>query len=51
LFIDLSGTLHVEDSPANGAAAALKRLREAGLVLRFVSNTSKESRASPFPRN
>ncbi|GAA5895221.1 hypothetical protein JCM8208_005940 [Rhodotorula glutinis] len=45
-FIDLSGTLHVGDAPTAGAATAIKRLRSAGVVLRFVSNTSKESRSS-----
>ncbi|BGP40434.1 hypothetical protein JCM10450v2_004417 [Rhodotorula kratochvilovae] len=46
LLIDLSGTLHVGDAPTNGAVAAVRRLRGAGIVLRFVSNTSKESRSS-----
>ncbi|GAA5903983.1 hypothetical protein JCM6882_003793 [Rhodosporidiobolus microsporus] len=46
LLVDLSGTLHVDATPTPGAAAAVKRLREAGIVLRFVSNTSKESRPS-----
>ncbi|GAA5866865.1 hypothetical protein JCM1840_004296 [Sporobolomyces johnsonii] len=46
LLIDLSGTLHVGDVPTPNANAALKRLRESGIVLRFVSNTSKESRPS-----
>ncbi|CEQ39466.1 SPOSA6832_01000, partial [Sporobolomyces salmonicolor] len=43
LLIDLSGTLHVGDTPTPNASAALKHLRESGIVLRFVSNTSKES--------
>lgn len=46
LMIDLSGTVHVGDSPTPGAAQAIRRLREAGVPLRFVSNTSKESRSS-----
>ncbi|BGP16556.1 hypothetical protein JCM10213v2_004558 [Rhodosporidiobolus nylandii] len=46
VLVDLSGTLHVADAPTPGAADALKRLREAGVALRFVSNTSKESRPS-----
>ncbi|GAA5950748.1 hypothetical protein JCM21900_000504 [Sporobolomyces salmonicolor] len=46
LLIDLSGTLHVGDTPTPNASAALKHLRESGIVLRFVSNTSKESRSS-----
>lgn len=43
LLIDLSGTLHVSDTATPGAAAAIRRLREAGIALRWVSNTSKES--------
>ncbi|KAJ3209293.1 hypothetical protein HDU83_000833 [Entophlyctis luteolus] len=45
--IDLSGTLHVEDEITLGASAALSRLRShpAGLQIRFVTNTTKESRA------
>ncbi|GAA5984283.1 hypothetical protein JCM10908_006123 [Rhodotorula pacifica] len=46
LLIDLSGTLHVGDLPTPNAAHALDKLREAGIALRFVSNTSKESRSS-----
>ncbi|GAA5833453.1 hypothetical protein JCM9279_001529 [Rhodotorula babjevae] len=46
LLVDLSGTLHIGDVPTAGAAAAIQRLRTAGVVLRFVSNTSKESRSS-----
>ncbi|GAA6028330.1 hypothetical protein JCM8097_006979 [Rhodosporidiobolus ruineniae] len=46
LLIDLSGTLHVGDVPIPGAAAAVKRLRKAGIIVRFVSNTSKEGRSS-----
>jgi len=44
--VDLSGTLHVGDVPTPGAAAAIRRLREAGVVLRWLSNTSKESKQS-----
>ncbi|GAA5852680.1 hypothetical protein JCM5353_003448 [Sporobolomyces roseus] len=46
LLIDLSGTLHADSTPTKDAANALKRLRSNGIVLRFVSNTSKESRSS-----
>ncbi|GAA5894335.1 uncharacterized protein JCM6883_003790 [Sporobolomyces salmoneus] len=46
LFIDLSGTLHVDATATPGAKGALERLRQAGIVLSFVSNTSKESRSS-----
>ncbi|BGP02327.1 haloacid dehalogenase-like hydrolase domain containing 2 [Rhodotorula toruloides] len=44
LLIDLSGTLHIGSQPTRSAAQAITRLREAGILLRFVSNTSKESR-------
>ncbi|GAA5979767.1 hypothetical protein JCM5350_002041 [Sporobolomyces pararoseus] len=46
LLIDLSGTLHVDSTATPNAKVALERLRNAGIVLRFVSNTSKESRSS-----
>ncbi|GAA5975733.1 hypothetical protein JCM11641_005853 [Rhodosporidiobolus odoratus] len=46
VLIDLSGTLHVGGAATPGAAQALKKLRNSGVVLRFVSNTSKESRSS-----
>ncbi|GAA5854199.1 hypothetical protein JCM8547_001732 [Rhodosporidiobolus lusitaniae] len=50
LLIDLSGTLHVGDKATPGAVQAVKRLREDGVVLRFMSNTSKESRPSLLNR-
>ncbi|SCV71903.1 BQ2448_4597 [Microbotryum intermedium] len=43
LLIDLSGTIHVSNQPTPNAAQAIQRLRKAGIVLRWVSNTSKES--------
>lgn len=46
LLVDLSGTLHIGSQPTRSAAEAIERLREAGILLRFVSNTSKESRTS-----
>lgn len=48
LLIDLSGTVHVGDVPTPGAADAIRALRASGIELRWLSNTSKESRAS-FP--
>lgn len=45
LLIDLSGTLHIGDQATPGAAEALRRARDAGLAIRFCSNTSKESTA------
>lgn len=43
LLIDLSGTLHIGDTPTKDAVNALRRLRQAGIPFRFCSNTSKES--------
>lgn len=43
-LIDLSGTLHVEDQVIPGAPEALERLRKAGVKVKFVTNTTKESR-------
>jgi HAD superfamily hydrolase (TIGR01458 family) len=44
LLIDLDGVLYVEEAPIAGAAEALQRLREDGLGLRFVTNTTAHSR-------
>uniref|UniRef100_A0A182W9B6 STAS domain-containing protein n=1 Tax=Anopheles minimus TaxID=112268 RepID=A0A182W9B6_9DIPT len=49
-LIDLSGTLHVDDQPTEGAVDALKRLREHGVKVKFVTNTTKESVGSLFDR-
>ncbi|XP_050080837.1 haloacid dehalogenase-like hydrolase domain-containing protein 2 [Anopheles maculipalpis] len=49
-LIDLSGTLHVDDQPTEGAVEALKRLREHGVKVKFVTNTTKESVGSLFAR-
>ncbi|KAG8225151.1 hypothetical protein J437_LFUL006175 [Ladona fulva] len=45
VLIDLSGTLHVENDVIPGSIEALNRLRKSGLALRFVTNTTKESRS------
>jgi HAD superfamily hydrolase (TIGR01458 family) len=44
LLIDLDGVLYVEDEPVPGATEAVTRLREAGMGLRFVTNTTARSR-------
>jgi HAD superfamily hydrolase (TIGR01458 family) len=44
LLIDLDGVLYVEQEPIAGAVDAVQRLRSAGLVLRFVTNTTAHSR-------
>ncbi|KAJ8907636.1 hypothetical protein NDN08_007745 [Rhodosorus marinus] len=42
-LIDISGTLHVGSQAIQGGPPALKKLREAGVTVKFVTNTSKES--------
>ena len=44
LLIDLDGVLYVEEEPIAGAAQAVQQLRDAGLPLRFVTNTTAHSR-------
>lgn len=44
VLIDLSGTLHVDDTVIPGAIEALKRLRNTDLLVKFVTNTTKESK-------
>jgi HAD superfamily hydrolase (TIGR01458 family) len=44
LLIDLDGVLYVEEERVRGAPEALRRLRDGGLVLRFVTNTTAHSR-------
>lgn len=41
ILIDLSGVLYVGDAPIPGAREALARLHEAGLPVRFVTNTTR----------
>ncbi|XP_064164243.1 haloacid dehalogenase-like hydrolase domain-containing protein 2 [Anguilla rostrata] len=50
VLIDLSGTLHIEDTVVPGAPEALKRLRETPLAVKFVTNTTKESKQSLLDR-
>ncbi|HEX6116737.1 MAG TPA: TIGR01458 family HAD-type hydrolase [Solirubrobacterales bacterium] len=50
MLVDLDGVLYVEDSPVPGAAEAVGRLREAGLGLRFVTNTTARSRAQTLEK-
>ena len=44
VLLDLDGVLYVGREPLTGAARALARLREAGLPLGFVTNTTRRSR-------
>jgi ribonucleotide monophosphatase NagD (HAD superfamily) len=45
LLIDLDGVLYVEEDPVEGAVDAVARLRERPFALRFVANTTAQSRA------
>ena len=50
LLIDLDGVLYIQDEPIEGAAAALGELREAGIDLRFGTNTTTRSRAATLEK-
>jgi HAD superfamily hydrolase (TIGR01458 family) len=45
ILLDVDGVLHVSGAPIAGAAAAVRRLREDGHRLRFVTNSTTRSRA------
>jgi HAD superfamily hydrolase (TIGR01458 family) len=45
ILLDVDGVLHVSGTPIPGAAATVRRLRESGHRLRFVSNSTTRSRA------
>ncbi|MDH6233670.1 HAD superfamily hydrolase (TIGR01458 family) [Mesorhizobium soli] len=50
VLLDLSGVLYDGDSPIKQAAVSVRRLREAGLPLRFVSNTTRSARKDVLAR-
>ncbi|KAM9168358.1 haloacid dehalogenase-like hydrolase domain-containing protein 2 [Mergus octosetaceus] len=50
VLVDLSGTLHVEDSDVPGMQEALKRLRSAPVMIWFVTNTMKECKRDLLER-
>ncbi|XP_020780528.1 haloacid dehalogenase-like hydrolase domain-containing protein 2 [Boleophthalmus pectinirostris] len=50
VLIDLSGTLHIEDTAVPGAQEALSRLRQAPVAIKFVTNTTKESKRNLLER-
>lgn len=50
LLVDLDGVLYVGEEPVPGAAAAVAALRERGLGLRFVTNTTARSRAQTLAK-
>lgn len=41
ILLDLSGVVYTGDQPLEGAIAAIERLREADLPLRFITNTTR----------
>ncbi|CAL8299069.1 unnamed protein product [Boreogadus saida] len=50
VLVDLSGTLHIEDTAVAGAQEALSRLRQAAVAVRFVTNTTKECKRNLLER-
>lgn len=46
VLLDLGGVFYEGDRPIPGGTEALARLRESGLPLRFVTNTTRQSRAA-----
>ncbi|CAH1789818.1 unnamed protein product [Owenia fusiformis] len=50
VLIDLSGTVHVESTAISTAHSAIERLRDTSLNIRFVTNSSKESKLSLYKR-
>jgi HAD superfamily hydrolase (TIGR01458 family) len=50
VLLDLDGVMYVGDQPIAGAAAAVAALQDAGLGLRFVTNTTERSRAQTIAK-
>ena len=50
LLVDLDGVLYVEDAAVPGAVEAVAALRQRGLPLRFVTNTTARPRAAIIER-
>ncbi|WP_341872209.1 hypothetical protein [Pseudaminobacter salicylatoxidans] len=50
VLLDLSGVLYDGDSPIERAAVSVRRLRDAGLPLRFVSNTTRSAKSEILVR-
>lgn len=44
VLLDLSGVLYVGDEPLPGAHEAIRRIDDAGLPTRFVTNTTRSPR-------
>jgi HAD superfamily hydrolase (TIGR01458 family) len=45
-LVDIDGTLLAGDRPIPGAARTVERLRDAGIAFRYLTNTSRRSRAA-----
>lgn len=50
LLLDLSGVVYVQDEAVPGAAEALRRLRDRGIPIRLVTNTTMRPRRSILER-
>ncbi|MDJ0928864.1 MAG: TIGR01458 family HAD-type hydrolase [Gammaproteobacteria bacterium] len=50
VLLDIAGVLHDGNAPYPGALDAVSRLRQAGLPVRFVTNTSRRTRAATLRR-
>uniref|UniRef100_A0A8D8S343 Haloacid dehalogenase-like hydrolase domain-containing protein 2 n=1 Tax=Cacopsylla melanoneura TaxID=428564 RepID=A0A8D8S343_9HEMI len=50
LLVDLSGTLHVGNQATRGAVEALDWVRARGVAVKFLTNTTKESKRDIFER-
>lgn len=50
VLLDLGGVLYVGDTALPGAVTAVSRLREAGLPVRFLTNTTRKPRAAMLER-
>ncbi|XP_041355856.1 haloacid dehalogenase-like hydrolase domain-containing protein 2 [Gigantopelta aegis] len=50
VLVDLSGTLHIENTEIPGSIDAIKRLREKNVNIKFVTNTTKESKRNLLKR-
>ena len=44
LLVDLDGTLYVGDEPVEGAREAIAELKSSGLLIRYVTNTTRKPR-------
>ena len=50
LLVDLDGTLYGNGEPVEGAVEAITRLKNSGLFLRYVTNTTREPRSAVHGR-